>query len=160
MPSWIHRAAPLLTMLLTVLVASMVPYGRASAGAPYGVWLMEGKAAVQVFDCNGLLCARILWLQTPQDSQGQPKRDINNPDPALRQRELCGLTMVKDLRATGPDRWDGGSFYNPETGKTYKVSTELTSADQLLARVYQGTTIVGETKSLRRVLHGTSAGWC
>ena len=36
MPSWIHRAAPLLTMLLTVLVASMVPYGRASAGAPYG----------------------------------------------------------------------------------------------------------------------------
>jgi hypothetical protein len=32
----------------------------ASANGPEGVWLIEGEAAVQIFDCRGLLCGRIL----------------------------------------------------------------------------------------------------
>ena len=72
----------------------------ASAEAPEGVWLINGEAAVQIFECNSLLCGRILWLQAPRDSQGQPKRDTRNPDPALRQRELCGLTVIRDLRSS------------------------------------------------------------
>ena len=89
------------------------------------------------------------WM-TPRDARGEPKRDKNNPDPALRQRELCGLTLIWDLRPTGPDRWEGGFFYNPESGKTYSVVTEHTSSDQLVARVYDGFALIGETKTLRR----------
>jgi uncharacterized protein (DUF2147 family) len=132
----------------------------ASGEVPQGVWLIKGHAAVQIFDCNGLLCGRLLWLKAPHDSQGQLKRDKRNPDSALRQRELCGLTVIWDLRSTGPNHWDDGRFYYPDSGKTYNIKMELTSSDALVARFYQGISLVGETKTLSRVLHGTSEGWC
>lgn len=132
----------------------------ASAEAPQGVWLIDGEAAVQIFDCNDLLCGRLLWLQTPHDPQGQLKRDNKNPDRALQQRELCGVTLIWNLRSTGANHWDGGRFYYPDSGKTYNVKMELTSPDALVARFYEGTSIIGQTKTLIRVRHGTSEGWC
>ncbi len=146
--------------LLSTLLTLAGPGGKASAAVPQGVWMVDGRAALQIYDCNGLMCGRLRWLDMPRDARGEPKRDKNNPDPALRQRELCGLTLIWDLRPTGPDRWEGGFFYNPESGKTYSVVTEHTSSDQLVARVYDGFTLIGETKTLRRTRPGTSDGWC
>ncbi|HZX82446.1 MAG TPA: DUF2147 domain-containing protein [Reyranella sp.] len=149
-----------LVLLLASAMAGIVHAHTASAEAPEGVWLINGEAAVQIFECNSLLCGRILWLHAPRDAQGQLKRDRRNPDPALRQRELCGLTVIRDLRSSGPNQWNGGWFYYPDSGKTYNIKVELTSSDALVARFYQGTSLVGETKTLKRVLHGTSEGWC
>jgi len=146
--------------LIAALIALAVPRTLAWAAVPEGVWLIDGKAAVQIFDCSGLLCGRILWLQSPRDPQDQLKRDKNNPDPALRPRRLCGLTILWGLSPAGPDRWGGGWFYNPDDGKTYRVSVELRSADLLMARIYLGIPLFGETKTLLRVPRGTSEGWC
>jgi uncharacterized protein (DUF2147 family) len=123
-----------LVLLLASTMASIAYAHTASANGPEGVWLIEGEAAVQIFDCKGLLCGRILWLHAPHDSQRQLKRDKRNPDPARRQRELCGLIVLWDLRSTGPNHWDGGWFYNPDSGKTYNAKMELTSSDALVAR--------------------------
>lgn len=147
-------------LLLTGLLVTAVPRTVAEAAIPEGVWLIDSKAAVQIFHCSNLLCGRILWLQTPRDPQGQLDRDKNNPDAALRQRRLCGLTILWGLHSTGPDRWGGGWFYNPDDGKTYRVSAELRSADLLVARLYLGFPLFGQTKFLHRVPHGTSGGWC
>ena len=106
-----------LVLLLGSTMAGVVNAHIASAEVPEGVWLIKGEAAVQIFGCNGLLCGRILWLQAPNNSQGQLKRDKRNPDPALRQRELCGLTVIRDLRSTAPNRWDEGWFYYPDGGR-------------------------------------------
>ena len=152
----VKRAA----LLLSTLLALVGPGGKASAAVPQGVWMVDGRAALQIYDCNGLMCGRLRWLDTPRDARGEPKRDKNNPDPTLRQRGLCGLTLLWDLRPAGPDRWEGGHFYNPESGKTYNVVTEHTSSDQLVARVYDGFTLMGETKTLHRASPGTSDGWC
>ena len=151
-----HRVA----LVLAALIVLAFPRSIAFAAVPDGVWLIDGKAAVQIFDCSGLLCGRILWLQVPRDPQGRLSRDKNNPDPALRQRRLCGLNILWGLRATGSDRWAGGWFYNPDDGKTYRVSAELRSADLIVARIYLGVPFFGETKTLLRVPHGTSDGWC
>ena len=145
---------------IAAVVALIAPGLMASTGVPQGVWLIDKMAAVQIFGCNGLLCGRILWLQTPRDSKGQLSRDKHNRNPALRQRRLCGLTMPWDLHASGPNRWEGGRFYNPEDGKTYRVSAHLKSADMLVARIYLGMPAFGKTKLLHRVAHGTSEGWC
>ncbi|HWL69295.1 MAG TPA: DUF2147 domain-containing protein [Geminicoccus sp.] len=151
------RCAALLLAALLVLASPRI---MAFAAVPDGVWLIDGKAAVQIFDCSGLLCGRILWLQVPRDPQGRLNRDKHNPDAALRQRQLCGLTILWGLRSTGLDRWGGGWFYNPDDGKTYRVSAELKSADRIAARIYLGAPLFGETKTLLRVPHGTSEGWC
>jgi uncharacterized protein (DUF2147 family) len=87
-------------------------------------------------------------------------RDKKNPNPALRDRELCGLTILWGLHPAGPDRWEGGGFYNPDDGETYNVSAQLKSADMIIARIYSGLPLFGRTKTLVRVPHGTSDGWC
>ena len=79
---------------------------------------------------------------------------------ALRERELCGLNVIWDLRPTGPDAWDGGRFYNPDSGQTYDVKMQLTAPDTLEARFYQGASFLGQTKTLSRIARGTSKGWC
>jgi uncharacterized protein (DUF2147 family) len=132
----------------------------ASAGIPEGVWLIDNEVAVQIFDCSNLLCGRILWLLIPRNPQGQLVRDKKNPQPALRQRPLCGLTIFWALRPAGPDRWTDGWFYNPDDGNTYNISAELRSADTIEARIYLGLPLLGKTKTLHRVPHGTSNGWC
>ena len=153
-------------MKLKVLLFASAMAGIALAplasagGAPQGVWLIDGEAAVQIFDCTGMLCGRILWLQSPHDPEGKPKRDKKNPDSALRQRELCGMNVIWNLRPTGPDHWDGGRFYNPDSGKTHDLKMGLTASDALEARFYEGASFLGETKMLSRIPHGTSKGWC
>ena len=149
-----------LALLLASTIGGIANAHTASAEVPEGVWLVDGEAAVQIFACNSLLCGRIRWLQAPRDSQGQLKRDARNPDPALRQRDVCGLTIVRDLRSTGPNHWDDGWLYNPASGKTYSIKMELTSSGALVARLYLGTALIGESKTLTRVVQGTSEGWC
>jgi uncharacterized protein (DUF2147 family) len=127
---------------------------------PLGVWLMDARVAVQIFDCEEMMCGRIVWLAVPRDSQGALDPDKKNPDMALRQRLLCGLTILWNLRPAGPDRWKDGWFYNPDDGKTYRVSAHLQSADVLVARIYVGIPLFGRTKTLARVPHLTSEGWC
>ena len=126
----------------------------------YGVWLMGEKVAIQTFDCSGVLCARVVWLKAPLDPQGLLKRDVLNPDPALRQRQVCGPTIVWNLRPTGPNTWEGGWFYNADDGATYNINMTLESANVIQGRIYLGTPLVGKTKTLVRVPMGTSTGWC
>lgn len=132
----------------------------AGAAPPQGVWLIDGKVAVQIFDCKDRLCGRIVWLIKPRNLQGELDRDKKNRDPALRQRRLCGLTILWGLRPVGPDRWGDGWFYNPDDGNTYRISAQLTSPDVITARIYVRLPLFGRTKTLRRVAHGISAGWC
>jgi len=127
---------------------------------PQGVWLIDQKAAVQIFDCAGLMCGRILWLYKPRNAEGQLDRDQHNPNPALRQRELCGLTILWNLHPAGKNRWRDGWFYNPDDGKTYRLSAELKSDDVIAARIYVALPILGKTKTLVRVPKGVSQGWC
>lgn len=147
-------------LLLAVALLIVTPYAIARAALLDSVWLMDGKVAVQIFDCNGLMCGRILWLQIPRDPQGLLDRDKHNPDPSLRQRGLCGLTILWNLQPDGANRWRDGWFYNPDDGRTYRVTAELTSDELITARVYTLLPLLGQTKTLQRVLHGTSDGWC
>ena len=150
-------AAALLIAAMALLAA---PRATAQTAVPEGVWLIDQKAAVQIYDCEGLMCGRILWLLVPRNSLGQLDRDYHNPVPELRQRQLCGLTMLWNLRPAGPNRWKEGWFYNPDDGGTYRVSAQLKSDDVLLARIYVGIPLFGQTKTLVRVPHGVSRGWC
>jgi uncharacterized protein (DUF2147 family) len=148
----------------SLLAAAMALFTAAPAmglpAIPQGAWLVDGKAAVQIYECAGLMCGRIIWLVTPRNGLGQLDRDKRNPDPALRQRQLCGLTMLRDLRPAGPGRWGDGWFYNPDDGKTYRVSAQMVSDDVITARIYVGVPLLGQTRTLVRVPHGVTAGWC
>lgn len=145
-----------------LLVCMGVPAQRtwAADAVPTGVWLMGTTVAIQIFDCSGMLCGRIIWLKAPLDPQGLLKRDRLNPDLSLRQRQVCGPTIIWNMRPEGNDIWEDGWFYNPDDGNLYRVTMELKSADEIVARIYRGLPIFGESRTLVRVSMGTSAGWC
>jgi uncharacterized protein (DUF2147 family) len=125
-----------------------------------GVWMIEDEVAVEIVECaGGSLCARIVWLKTPRDAAGQPKRDQMNPDAALRKRFVCGLTVLEGLQPAGPARWEAGSLYDPRDGRRYTIAMELKSANTLVARVYLGMRILGKNQTLLRV-QGATKVWC
>lgn len=159
LPRWLLRPAWLVSLLF-LCMAVHVPRAIAATSVTRDVWLMDSKVAVQIFNCGDLLCGRVVWLVIPRDAQGVLNHDKRNPDVALRQRPLCGLTVLWALHPKGANRWEDGWFYNPFDGKTYRVSAKLTSADLIIARVYRGFPLFGKTKTLQRVTRGTGEGWC
>jgi uncharacterized protein (DUF2147 family) len=160
------RTTPCVLLLVIAAVTFLAPSSGPAQPAPeppavpQGVWLMDGRVAVQIFECEGLMCGKIVWLKVPRDAQGELNLDRKNPVPALRQRKLCGLTILWGLRPTGSNRWVDGWFYNPDDGKSYSVKAELKSDDVISARIYVGLPVFGKAKSLTRVPHGESDGWC
>ena len=157
-----HQARGRLESLVTLLVLCLAGPVRGSApvAVPHGIWLMGKQVGVQVFDCGTAVCGRVVFLSAPLDPQGLLKRDTLNPDPALRQRQVCGPTIIWNLRALNSTQWGGGWFYNPEDGKTYRISMELKSPDMIVAHIYLGLPIFGENRTLVRVPQGTAEGWC
>ena len=154
----LDRVGPLSTSVsrraLSVTCAGLlmlVIHGRpASSEVPDGTWLFANRVAVEVFECSGLVCGRIVWLLRPRTPAGQPDVDRLNPDPTLRQRPLCGLTIIWGLQPDGADRWSNGSLYDPQDGITYDVSAERTAPDRISARVYRGVPLFGRTEILIR----------
>lgn len=139
-----RRKALAVVLIAAVLTASGALSRPAGAAVPEGVWLFANKLAIRAFDCGGLLCGQVVWLRNP----------------ALRTRTLCGRTAIWGLQPTGPQSWSGGWLYDPENGKTYDVSAELTSGDEITARVYEGLPMFGRTEILRRIAAGSLEGWC
>jgi uncharacterized protein (DUF2147 family) len=122
----------------------------AAAAVPSGTWMFAHRVALQIFDCTGLLCARIVWLLRPDNPAGQPDIDYRNPNPAMRQRHLCGLTIIWGMQHNGHDRWTNGWLYDPKDGITYNLNAELTSPTSITARVYRGAPLLGRTEILIR----------
>jgi uncharacterized protein (DUF2147 family) len=100
----------------------------ALAGAPEGTWMSDdGGTKVQIVNCGGRLCAKVVWLEKPIDRDtGKPKTDTLNPDPAKRTRPLIGLEVAHGMRPTGPNRWSG-VIYNADDGHTYRAQFSVES---------------------------------
>ena len=134
-------------VILLLMTAVALP---ASSTVPGGTWMFANRVALQIFDCSGLLCGKIVWLLRPDNAAGQPDLDNFNPDPALRQRHLCGLTIIWGMQSNGQGQWSNGWLYDPKDGITYNVTAELTSPSIITARVYRGMPLLGRTEILVR----------
>ncbi len=84
-----------------------------------GLWFVEEKdAKVEVYNCGKGYCAKIVWLEEPNEN-GKPKVDDENPDASLRDRPILNLEFLKNFKFDGEKYYEGGSIYNSRDGKTY-----------------------------------------
>jgi uncharacterized protein (DUF2147 family) len=149
--SWLQSIAQLLLRASGAGLLMLAVHSRSALSeVPDGTWLFANRVAVEVFECSGLVCGRIVWLLRPRTPAGQPDVDRLNPDPALRQRPLCGLTIIWGLQPDGAGHWSNGSLYDPQDGSTYDLTAERTAPDKISARVYRGTPLLGRTEILIR----------
>lgn len=104
---------------------------RAQTNDILGAWLAkQGEGKVVIDKCGNRVCVRLVWVKDQIDeATGQPRRDVNNPNPALRNRPLVGITLATLSNQDGGE-WKG-TIYNPRDGQTYSGSAELTGDGRL-----------------------------
>jgi uncharacterized protein (DUF2147 family) len=139
-------------MLLT-LIASMFfvasVYGQADA--ILGDWESAEKDGHMAFYKNGQsYAARLTWgIQITEADRKTSKKDSKNPDPALRSRNIVGITYITGLTFRD-GQYVGGRIYNPLDGNTYDCKITLENGDVHL-RAYMGIPVLGETRVWKRL---------
>lgn len=119
---------PAVLSFSAVLLASL-HFGAVPARSesdPSGVWLTQaGDARVHVSRCGGGICGKIVWLRDPIDNAtGLPQVDDKNPNPALAQRPIIGLTIFSGMQPVTSNKWTG-RIYNADDGQTYAANITL-----------------------------------
>jgi len=67
---------------------------------------------------NGKYQGKYVWLSQPNNPDGTPRTDINNPDPSKRNRTADQIIAVWNLTYKDGE-WVDGLIYDPTSGKTY-----------------------------------------
>lgn len=120
--------------------------------SPLGLWYAEGGAAqVEIQPCGPSLCGRVVWLRSPFDENGCTLTDRWNPEAALRARPVIGIDILRGLDPVAADTWDGGTIYDPTSGRTYRCTMSLDGEDRLLVRGYLAFHLLGRTTTWLRV---------
>jgi uncharacterized protein (DUF2147 family) len=124
----------------------------AQSPTPVGVWLHPNKRIqVEIAPCGERLCGKMVWFRWPNDAQGLPLVDLNNPNPELRSRPLLGLRILRGLRRAGERTWEGGKIYNPDDGVEYRALMSIGDDGALRVRAYLLLPILGKTLIWTRV---------
>ena len=119
-----------------------------------GVWLNEDKDAhVDIYKEGDVYFGKIIWLDEPNEENGEPKLDDENEDESLRTRPVMGLLLLRDF-VFDEDEWEDGRVYDPKNGKDYKCYMEFPDEDdkdKLKVRGYIGFSLLGRTTYWTRV---------
>lgn len=117
-----------------------------------GKWLNpSGEDQIFIYKKGDKYFGKLGWIKHP-DENGKPKVDKNNPDPALRTRPDLNLELLKDFTFDGEKTYEGGTIYDPKSGKTYSCKMTLTDNNNTLKiRGYIGISLFGRTEVWTRV---------
>lgn len=140
------------SLVLSLWIVLSAGTYASSADAILGYWVMQdGSALIEVYAQADGYAVRITALKEERftvadvnGKVGEPRRDIHNPDPGLRQRPLVGLIIASGLNYR-EGRWQGGRIYDPGTGNSYRCQLELSQGGFLRVRGYVGIALLGRT---------------
>ncbi len=122
------------------------------AQSPVGTWTNEAKEAnFEIYEQGGKLFGKILSLKEPNDKDGKPKSDVNNPNSGKRSDPLIGLVFLKSFTSAGGGRWENGTIYDPKNGKTYKSYMQMTGNGKIEVRGYIGFSLLGRSQNWTRL---------
>lgn len=119
-------------------------------------WNAEKTAHIRIYRAvNGKYYGKIEHLVEPNDANGNPKTDNNNPDKSLRSKPRLGLVIMKSFEWNSSEkRWEDGTIYDPNNGKTYDGYMRFEGDDTktLYLRGYVlGMTWLGRTSEWERI---------
>lgn len=119
--------------LITVFAFLLFGKLAAIAGEPnvLGVWLVGDKDyKIELYkNTAGELEGKVVWMKEPNDKNGKPRTDVDNPDEKLRSQPVMGLKTVTKFKWNEVDgAYTDGRVY--KKGKTYcgkiKLNTDGT----------------------------------
>ncbi len=119
-------------------------------------WNADKTAHIRIYRAkNGKYYGKIEHLVEPNDASGNPKKDPNNPDKSLRDRDRLGMVIMKSFEWNESEqKWEDGTIYDPNNGKTYDgyMRFEGDDLNTLYLRGYvMGMTWLGRTSEWTRI---------
>ncbi len=113
----------------------------AVASGPMGVWIDHtGRGAVEIKECSGGLCGRIVWLKDAANSS------------------VCGTQVIGSAKKTASDTWDNGWIFDPDKNARYSVELKTLGTDKLRVMGYMGSKMFSETYTWKRA--SAELKWC
>ena len=138
-------------LLLSLLLATFSVQAAPNPDAVIGVWKNgEGTGMVQITKRGDKYYGRIVWLKVPNNPDGTPRTDVNNPDESKRKTPLKGLENMRDFTYTGENKWENGNIYDPKNGSDYSCEITLVDANTLEVRGFIGVSLFGRTDVWKR----------
>jgi uncharacterized protein (DUF2147 family) len=128
----------ILSVVLLVIMFASSSFHSASDGYHLaGVWESDEKnLQIEMFEKDGVFCGRMVYFKCETDEIMRASKDIENPDKALTNRNLLGLTLVTELSYQGGNVWDEGKIYDPNSGRTFEARIQLTGSNSAIVRGY------------------------
>lgn len=132
--------------LLLYLALTQIPlFAMSNGDTILGEWISENKdGKIVIFKQSERYYGKISWGKTPG------KKDTNNPDSRLRNRELVGSVILKEFVFKGGS-WENGTIYDPNSGKTYDCILKVKDNNRKLdIRGFVGMAMFGRTSTWSR----------
>ncbi|AHM59166.1 hypothetical protein D770_04495 [Flammeovirgaceae bacterium 311] len=140
-----------LAVVAVMLLAGLTAQAQNRADDILGTWWNAEKTSkIEVYKNGNKYFGKIIHLETPNDDQGKPRVDKDNPDAKLRNRPLMGLVILKGLEYDEDGEFEDGEIYDPKSGKTYSANAKLVGKDKLDLRGYVGISLIGRTSTWTR----------
>ncbi|MBP3425494.1 MAG: DUF2147 domain-containing protein [Rikenellaceae bacterium] len=129
-------------LTLCAVLVSVVSFGQGlndKGDNIIGTYLTDrggSKSKVRVTkNADGTYDARVFWVENALDENGKKRKDVKNPDKALRNVDVDNILLVKGLRYDAEDKmWGGAKIYDPTKGIKVNATAEFESKDKLKLR--------------------------
>lgn len=96
-------------------------------------------------NAQGTYDAQVFWVERPFDKDGKKRKDVKNPDKALRNVDIDKVVLVRGLKFDAEDKeWSGAKIYDPTKGMQVNATAKFETKDKLKLRA----TIMGIGKTL------------
>lgn len=99
-----------------------------------GLWSTGGDGGrVRIETCGEAVCGRLVAADALD--QDPDLKDVNHPDPQMRDRPLQGVAIIEDFTRAEDGKWEPGTLYDPEEGRVItRGHLELLGEDTLQVR--------------------------
>ena len=95
----------------------------------------KSKVRVTKDSIDGTYTAQVFWVEHPLDKEGNKRKDVKNPDKALRNVDIDQVVIIKDLLYDADDqKWGDTKIYDPSMGIKVNVTAEFVEPKKLKLR--------------------------
>ena len=119
-----------------------------------GKWMSaEKNLTVQIYRDGEVFKAKIIWFTDTDKSKGMDEwTDKHNPDPALRNRKLIGMSILRDMDyIPKSNSWENGKIYDAKNGHEWDASAYIDKNGELKVTGYWHFKFIGRTMTFMRV---------
>ena len=86
-------------------------------------------------NAQGTYDAQVFWVENPLDKEGKKRKDVKNPDKALRNVDIDKVVLVRGLKFDADDKeWSGAKIYDPTKGIRVNATAYFESKNKLKLR--------------------------